>query len=119
MRWIRHGRVAGIDRSETLAIKKLFGEQAYPIPITANKSMTGHLLGVSSAVEAIALVKTIQQNTNPPTINHEQKDPVCDLDYVLYQAREASLYIGLSNFFGFGGHNAVIVVNAYDHRYIQ
>lgn len=103
------------DRSETLAIKKLFGEQAYRIPITANKSMTGHLLGASSAVEAIALVKTIQQNIIPPTINQEQKDPECDLDYVPNQAREASLNIGLSNSFGFGGHNAVIVVKAYDY----
>lgn len=102
------------DRSETHAIKKLFGEHAYRIPITANKSMTGHLLGASSAVEAIALVKTVQQNIIPPTINQEQRDPECDLDYVPNQAREASLNIGLSNSFGFGGHNAVIVVKAYD-----
>ena len=104
------------DRSETQAIKKLFGEHAYRIPITANKSMTGHLLGASSAVEAIALVKTVQQNIIPPTINQEQKDPECDLDYVPNEAREASLNIGLSNSFGFGGHNAVIVVKAYDHQ---
>lgn len=102
------------DRSETAAIKKLFGEHAYRIPITANKSMTGHLLGASSAVEAIALVKTIQQNIIPPTINQEQQDPECNLDYVPNRAREAALNIGLSNSFGFGGHNAVIVLKACD-----
>ncbi|ALS28781.1 3-oxoacyl-ACP synthase [Paenibacillus sp. 32O-W] len=102
------------DRSETLAIKKLFGDHAYRIPITANKSMIGHLLGASSAVEAIALVKTIQHNVIPPTINLERKDPECDLDYVPNEAREAALNIGLSNSFGFGGHNAVIALKAYD-----
>jgi len=102
------------DRSETFAIKKLFGEQAYRIPITANKSMMGHLLGASSAVEAIALVKTLEQKWIPPTINQEQSDPECDLDYVPNQAREADVKIGLSNSFGFGGHNAVIAVKAWD-----
>jgi 3-oxoacyl-[acyl-carrier-protein] synthase II len=102
------------DRSETLAIKKLFGEHAYRIPITANKSMTGHLLGASSAVEAIALVKSLQQNTIPPTINQEQRDPECDLDYVPNEARQATLNVGLSNSFGFGGHNAVIVLKAFN-----
>jgi len=102
------------DRSETFAIKKLFGEQAYRIPITANKSMLGHLLGASSAVEAIALVKTLEQKRIPPTINQEQSDPECDLDYVPNQAREADVKIGLSNSFGFGGHNAVIAVKAWN-----
>ncbi|UFJ40342.1 beta-ketoacyl-ACP synthase II [Brevibacillus humidisoli] len=102
------------DRSETLAIKRLFGDDAYRIPITANKSMTGHLLGAASAVEAIGLVKTLQQNIIPPTINQEENDPECDLDYVPNTAREASLSIGLSNSFGFGGHNAVIVLKAYN-----
>jgi 3-oxoacyl-[acyl-carrier-protein] synthase II len=102
------------DRSETLAIKKLFEEHAYRIPITANKSMTGHLLGASSAVEAIALVKSLQQGIVPPTINQEQSDPVCNLDYVPNEAREANLNIGLSNSFGFGGHNAVIVLKNYN-----
>jgi 3-oxoacyl-[acyl-carrier-protein] synthase II len=102
------------DRSETLAIKKLFGEHAYRIPITANKSMTGHLLGASSAVEAIALVKSLQQGIIPPTINQEKSDPVCNLDYVPNEAREADMNIGLSNSFGFGGHNAVIVLKNYN-----
>lgn len=101
------------DRSETLAIKKLFGENAYRIPITANKSMTGHLLGATSAVEAIALVKSLEQNIIPPTINQEQNDLECDLDYVPNEAREATLNVGLSNSFGFGGHNAVIVLKAF------
>ena len=102
------------DKSETLAIKKLFGEQACRIPVTANKSMTGHLLGASSAVEAVALVKSLQQGIIPPTINQENPDPDCDLDYVPNEAREADLKIGLSNSFGFGGHNAVIVLKKYD-----
>lgn len=101
------------DKLETLAIKKLFKDSANQIPVTANKSMTGHLLGASSAVEAIALVKTLQYNIIPPTINQEQRDPECDLDYVPNEAREAKLNIGLSNSFGFGGHNAAIVLKAY------
>lgn len=101
------------DRSETLAIKKLFGDHAYKIPVTANKSMLGHLLGASSAVEAIALIKSLQQGIIPPTINQEQQDPVCDLDYVPNSAREGSLNIGISNSFGFGGHNSVIVLKKY------
>lgn len=101
------------DRSETLAIKKLFGEHAYRIPVTANKSMTGHLLGAASAVEAVALAKSLQEGIIPPTINQEQTDPACDLDYVPNTARQADLNIGISNSFGFGGHNAVIVMKAY------
>ncbi|WP_044478618.1 beta-ketoacyl-ACP synthase II [Paenibacillus antibioticophila] len=102
------------DRSETLAMKKLFGDHAYQIPITANKSMTGHLLGAASAVEAVALVKSLQQNIIPPTMNLETKDPECDLDYVPNEAREAKLSIGLSNSFGFGGHNAVIALKSFE-----
>jgi 3-oxoacyl-[acyl-carrier-protein] synthase II len=102
------------DRSETLAIKKLFAEGAYKIPVSANKSMTGHLLGASSAVEAIALVKSLKQGIIPPTINQDEPDPVCDLDYVPNKAREAKLNIGISNSFGFGGHNAVIVLKTYN-----
>lgn len=101
------------DRSETNAIKRLFGEQAYRIPVTANKSMTGHMLGASGAAEAIALVKCMQEGIIPPTINQEEQDPLCDLDYVPNTAREASLRIGMSNSFGFGGHNAVLVLKSY------
>jgi 3-oxoacyl-[acyl-carrier-protein] synthase II len=101
------------DKSETFAIKKLFGEHAYRIPITANKSMIGHMLGAAGGVEAIALVKSMQEGIIPPTINQEQQDPVCDLDYVPNAARQADLKIGISNSFGFGGHNAVIVIKKY------
>ena len=102
------------DRIETLAIKKLFGPIADRIPVTANKSMTGHLFGASSALEAIALVKTIQNNIIPPTINQDHQDPDCVLDYVPNQARKTEVRIGLSNSFGFGGHNAVIALQAYE-----
>ncbi|MCP3772933.1 beta-ketoacyl-ACP synthase II [Paenibacillus sp. MZ04-78.2] len=101
------------DKSETMAIKKLFGEHAYRIPVTANKSMTGHMLGAAGGVEAIALAKSLEQGIIPPTINLEQPDPDCDLDYVPNEARQASLKIGISNSFGFGGHNAVIVLKAF------
>jgi 3-oxoacyl-[acyl-carrier-protein] synthase II len=102
------------DRSETMAIKKLFGEAAYRIPVTANKSMTGHALGAAGGLEAIALLKSIQEGLIPPTINLEQPDEVCDLDYVPNTARQAELKIGISNSFGFGGHNAVIVLRKYE-----
>ncbi|MFB6364562.1 beta-ketoacyl-ACP synthase II [Paenibacillus elgii] len=101
------------DKSETMAIKKLFGEQAYRIPVTANKSMTGHMLGAAGGVEAIALAKSLEQRIIPPTINLEQPDPDCDLDYVPNEARQVNLKIGISNSFGFGGHNAVIVLKAF------
>ncbi|WMT38845.1 beta-ketoacyl-ACP synthase II [Paenibacillus sp. D2_2] len=98
------------DISETKAIKKLFGAAAYDVPVTANKSMTGHLLGASSAVEAVALVKSLQTGIIPPTINLHDPDPICDLDYVPHEARSKDLQIGMSNSFGFGGHNAVIIL---------
>jgi len=101
------------DISETNAIKKLFGEQAYRIPVTANKSMTGHLLGAAGGVEAIALAKSLHEGIIPPTINLEHPDPLCDLDYVPNVARQTNLQIGISNSFGFGGHNAVIALKKY------
>lgn len=101
------------DRSETAAIKRLFGERAYEIPVTANKSMLGHMFGAAGGVEAISLTKSLREGIIPPTINLEERDPLCDLDYVPNQAREAEVSIGMSNSFGFGGHNAVIVVKKY------
>ncbi|MFF0827740.1 beta-ketoacyl-ACP synthase II [Brevibacillus sp. NPDC003359] len=98
------------DRSETLAIKKLFSEHAYHVPITANKSMTGHMFGAAGGAEAIALIKSLQEGMIPPTINQQERDPDCNLDYVPNTARRAKLLIGMSNSFGFGGHNAVIVL---------
>lgn len=102
------------DISETLAIKKLFGSDAYQVPITANKSMLGHMLGAAGAVEAIALVKSLIQGVVPPTINLETADPECDLNYVSEDARKAVLNIGISNSFGFGGHNSTIVLKKYN-----
>ncbi|AIQ41280.1 beta-ketoacyl-ACP synthase II [Paenibacillus sp. FSL R5-0912] len=102
------------DRSETMAIKKLFGDDAYRIPVTANKSMTGHALGAAGGLEAISLLKSMQEGLIPPTINLEQPDELCDLDYVPNHARQADLKIGISNSFGFGGHNAVIVLRRYE-----
>ncbi len=101
------------DRSETAAIKSVFGQDAYRIPVTANKSMTGHMLGASGAVEAVALVESLQTGLIPPTINLEQADPLCDLDYTAGTARQAELSIGISNSFGFGGHNSAIVLRKY------
>ncbi|MED4781537.1 beta-ketoacyl-ACP synthase II [Brevibacillus choshinensis] len=103
------------DRSETVAIKRLFGDAASRVPVTANKSMTGHMLGASGGVEAVALIKSLQEGIIPPTINLEEPDPICDLDYVPNIARKAQLSVGISNSFGFGGHNAVIVLKKYDH----
>lgn len=102
------------DRSETLAIKKLFGETAYQIPVTANKSMLGHMLGASGGVEAIALIKSLIEGIIPPTINLQLPDAECDLDYVANKARPSShLTIGISNSFGFGGHNSSIILKKY------
>ncbi|MDQ0091509.1 3-oxoacyl-[acyl-carrier-protein] synthase II [Paenibacillus anaericanus] len=101
------------DKSETAAIKKLFGQDAYRIPVTANKSMTGHMFGAAGGVEAIALVKSLQTGIIPPTINQQEQEAECDLDYVPNVARTADLTIGMSNSFGFGGHNAVIVLKKY------
>ncbi|MEK4484385.1 beta-ketoacyl-ACP synthase II [Psychrobacillus sp. FSL H8-0484] len=102
------------DISETMAIKQLFGKQAYQIPITANKSMLGHMLGAAGGVEAIALAMSIKEQIVPPTINLENPDPLCDLDYVSSVARQVKINTGLSNSFGFGGHNAAIVLKKYE-----
>jgi len=102
------------DLAETNAIKQLFGDQAYHIPVTANKSMFGHMLGAAGGAEAIALVKSLQTGIIPPTINLEQPDEACDLDYVPNVSRRAELNIGLSNSFGFGGHNASILLKKYE-----
>ncbi|MEJ7621079.1 MAG: beta-ketoacyl-ACP synthase II [Aquificaceae bacterium] len=97
------------DRSETLAIKRLFGEHAYRLKISSNKSMIGHLLGAAGAVEAVATVKTIETGIIPPTINLENPDPECDLDYVPNKAIKYPVRYALSNSFGFGGTNACLV----------
>ena len=99
------------DKSETAAIKTVFGEHAYQVPISSTKSMTGHLLGASGALEALICVQALQAGIMPPTINYETPDPVCDLDYVPNQARRATLRHVMSNSFGFGGHNATIILS--------
>jgi 3-oxoacyl-[acyl-carrier-protein] synthase II len=102
------------DRSETAAVKTVFGELAYRIPISSTKSMTGHLLGASGAIEALFCVKVLQDGILPPTINYTTPDPECDLDYVPNQARSVAVEKVMSNSFGFGGHNAVIILGKFE-----
>ena len=97
------------DKSETAAIKAVFGDYAYRLPVSSTKSMTGHLLGGAGALEAMFSVLAIRDGIIPPTINYEFPDPECDLDYVPNEARRADLNFVLSNSFGFGGHNASII----------
>ncbi len=97
------------DLNETKAIKKLFGEHAYELTVSSTKSMTGHLLGAAGAVEAIATVLAINNKVIPPTINLDEPDPECDLDYTPHTAREKEIKYAISNTFGFGGHNASIL----------
>ena len=97
------------DVAETKAIKSVFGAAAYKVPISSTKSSVGHLLGASGGVEAIAAIMALQHNTLPPTINLENPDPECDLDYVPNAARDANLRTAMSNSFGFGGHNVCII----------
>ncbi|MCC6190392.1 MAG: beta-ketoacyl-ACP synthase II [Anaerolineales bacterium] len=101
------------DAAETAAVKHAFGEGAYRIPISSTKSMTGHMMGATGAVEAIFCVQILATNTLPPTINYQTPDPVCDLDYVPNTAREARVDAVLSNAFGFGGHNAVLAIRRF------
>jgi 3-oxoacyl-[acyl-carrier-protein] synthase II len=97
-----------------VAIKRVFCEDAYRIPISSTKSMTGHLLGGAGAIEAVASICAIGERLIPPTINYEEPDPLCDLDYVPNEARPAEVRVALSNSFGFGGQNASIVIGRYD-----
>ena len=101
------------DKSETAGIRTVFGELAYKIPVSSTKSMTGHLLGASGAMEALICVQVLKNGILPPTINYEFPDPDCDLDYVPNQARELNVQNVMSNSFGFGGHNATIVLSQY------
>jgi 3-oxoacyl-[acyl-carrier-protein] synthase II len=101
------------DIAETHAIKSVFGKLAYRIPASANKSMTGHLLGASGALEAVISIMTINNGIIPPTINLNNPDPECDLDYVPHKARKAKVNTVVSNSFGFGGHNSVLVFRRY------
>ena len=100
------------DLMETTAVKRVFGEGARTLPLSSIKSMVGHLIGAAGAVEAVAMAMTLYSGVLPPTINQTEKDPACDLDYVPNTAREQRVRVAISNSFGFGGHNACLVVGA-------
>ena len=102
------------DKIETMAIKKVFGDHAYKVPVSSIKSMIGHSLGAAGALEAIACALSVSTDWVPPTINYEQPDPECDLDYVPNQARQCPVRVAVSNSFGFGGHNAVLVIKKFE-----
>jgi 3-oxoacyl-[acyl-carrier-protein] synthase II len=109
-----HGTATDLnDVSETRAIKATFGDLAYKIPVSSTKSMTGHMMGTTGALEAIFCVLAVRSNIIPPTIHYETPDPDCDLDYVPNEAREVWVDVALSNAFGFGGHNAVLAIKSY------
>lgn len=110
-----HGTSTGVgDKSETQAVKSVFGEYAYKVPVSSTKSMTGHLLGAAGGVEAVVIALTIKNGVIPPTINLENPDPECDLDYVPNKPRKAEVKVAMSNSFGFGGHNATIILKKYE-----
>jgi 3-oxoacyl-[acyl-carrier-protein] synthase II len=102
------------DLTETLAIKTVFGDRAKKVPISATKSMTGHLLGAAGSTEAIFTILSIQDGIMPPTLNYEEPDPQCDLDYVPNAARRKPVKIAMSNAFGFGGTNATLVFKKFE-----
>ncbi len=102
------------DKSETAAVKTVFGQAAYSVPISSTKSMTGHLLGASGSVEAVVCVQVLKEHILPPTINYENVDPDCDLDYVPNKPRPAQPLHVMSNSFGFGGHNATLILSRFE-----
>ena len=110
-----HGTSTSLnDKSETLAIKKAFGESAGKLMVSSTKSMTGHLLGASGAVEAIITALSVQNDIVPPTINYKEFDEECDLDIVPNEARNVRLEYAMSNSLGFGGHNASVVFKKFE-----
>ena len=109
-----HGTATKLnDKGETLAIKEVFGEHAYNVIISSTKSMTGHLLGGAGALETLICAKVIEKGVIPPTINLNNPDPDCDLNYTPHKSRQADVNVTLSNSFGFGGHNATIMLRKY------
>jgi 3-oxoacyl-[acyl-carrier-protein] synthase II len=102
------------DAVESAAVKRLFGERAYRVPISSTKSMIGHSLGAAGALEAVPCIRSITDGVIHPTINYEYPDPACDLDYVPNQARKVDVRVVLSNAFGFGGQNACLVFKRYE-----
>ena len=111
-----HGTSTSLnDRLETQAIKTALGEEAFNVPISSTKSMTGHMLGAGGALEAAICIKAIEHGTIPPTINLDNPDPECDLDYTPQVARSKQVRVAMSNSFGFGGHNSVLIFTAVDN----
>jgi 3-oxoacyl-[acyl-carrier-protein] synthase II len=104
------------DVAETKAIKSVFGDHAYELAVSSTKSVHGHLLGAAGAIEAAACVLAIDRGLIPPTINLDNPDPDCDLDYVPNRARKADVKVAISNSFGFGGHNATLVIKSPNGR---
>ncbi len=104
------------DKSETLAIKSVFGEHAYSVPISSTKSMTGHLMGAAGSLEAVVCMKVLNEGVIPPTINYQHPDPECDLNYTPNTARRLPVNTIMSNSFGFGGHNAVLILRRYQDQ---
>ena len=102
------------DKNETAAIRKLFGTCADSLSVSSTKSMTGHLLGASGGIEAVACIMTILENKIAPTINYETPDPDCNLDYTPNVSSEREVNVAMSNTFGFGGHNAVLIVKQWE-----
>jgi 3-oxoacyl-[acyl-carrier-protein] synthase II len=102
------------DRVETAAIKTVFGQHAYRLAVSSTKSMVGHLMGGAGALEAVATVMALHEQTLPPTINYEVPDPECDLDYVPNEARRCAVRVAMSNSVGLGGHNATVVFRRYE-----
>jgi 3-oxoacyl-[acyl-carrier-protein] synthase II len=102
------------DLAETIALKTVFSEYAYKIPISATKSMTGHLLGAAGSAEAIFTILALRDGIIPPTMNLENPDPQCDLDYVPNESRKKDVKIAMSNSFGFGGTNAVLILSSFN-----
>ena len=101
------------DQAETRAIKAAFGDLAYQIPVSSTKSMTGHMMGATGALEVIFCVNALREGILPPTIHYETPDPECDLDFIPNKAREAKISLAISNAFGFGGHNTVLAIRKY------
>jgi len=110
-----HGTATELnDPAETHALKTVFGEHAYKIPISGTKSMTGHMMGATGALEALMCVQTIRAGKVPPTLNLRVPDPKCDLDYVPNVARDVPVRVAMTNAFGFGGHNSVLIIKRYE-----
>jgi 3-oxoacyl-(acyl-carrier-protein) synthase len=109
-----HGTATSLnDSMETQAIKHVFGQHAYNVPMSSTKSMTGHGMGYTAAAEAVFATLAIRDNVAPPTINLREPDPDCDLDYVPHTAREMPIHCVMSNSFGFGGHNASLIIKRF------